>query len=321
MSKKHIFITGAAGFIGFHVARALHQRGDVVIGYDNFNDYYDPTLKRARTKQLTELGISILEGDITESQSLQRAIEEHHTTHILHLAAQAGVRYSLQNPHAYIQSNMKGFLNILEICRLHAHIPLIYASSSSVYGLNQEVPFSTKQRTDRQASLYGVTKKTNELMAQTYHHLFEIAVTGLRFFTVYGPWGRPDMAYFSFTRAILEGRPIEIYNHGQMKRDFTYIDDIVAGTIAALDHAHPCAIFNLGHHQPEDLLYLIHLLEKGLGREAKKIMLPMQPGDVISTYADISDSQKKLGFHPQVTLEEGISRFLKWYQDYFLKND
>lgn len=317
MKKKHVFITGAAGFIGFHVARALHQRGDAVIGYDNFNDYYDPTLKKARAKLLAELGISVLEGDITQRQPLQKAIEEHQTTHILHLAAQAGVRYSLQNPHAYIQSNIEGFLNILEICRAHPHIPLIYASSSSVYGLNQEIPFSIEDRTDRQASLYGVTKKTNELMAHSYHHLFEIAVTGLRFFTVYGPWGRPDMAYFSFTRAILEGRPIEIFNHGQMKRDFTYIDDIVAGTIAALDRPHPCAIFNLGHHQPEDLLHLIHLLEKGLGREAKKMMLPMQPGDVVSTYADISESQKELGFHPKVTLEEGISSFLEWYQSYF----
>lgn len=316
MAKKHVFITGAAGFIGFHVARALHQRGDVVVGYDNFNDYYDPKLKRARAKQLGELEISIIEGDITESRSLQRAIEEHHTTHILHLAAQAGVRYSLQNPHTYLQSNIEGFLNILEICRTHPHIPLVYASSSSVYGLNQEVPFSTEARTDKQASLYGVTKKTNELMAHTYHHLFGIAVTGLRFFTVYGPWGRPDMAYFSFTRAILEGRPIEIFNHGQMKRDFTYIEDIVAGTLAALDRSGSCEIFNLGNHQPENLLHLIHLLEKGLGREAKKIMLPMQPGDVISTYADIGESQKELGFHPKVCLEEGISKFLSWFQDY-----
>lgn len=317
MTKKQILITGAAGFIGFHMAYHLHQRGDKVLGFDNFNSYYDPQLKRARETQLAQLGISILEEDIKNRQALQRIIEEHQITHILHLAAQAGVRYSLQNPQAYLQSNIEGFLNILEICREYPHIPLIYASSSSVYGLNQKVPFSIEDRTDQQASLYGVTKKTNELMAQTYHHLFGISVTGLRFFTVYGPWGRPDMAYFSFTRAILEGRPIEIYNQGQMKRDFTYIDDIVRGTTAALDRSLPYATFNLGHHQPEDLLYLIGLIEKELGCKAQKIMLPMQPGDVVSTYADIEESKKQLNFAPQVSLEEGIAHFMKWYKDYY----
>lgn len=320
MVKKRVFITGAAGFIGFHMARHLHQRGDLVIGYDNFNAYYDPQLKRARAAQLLKDGIIVLEGDVKDKERLQRAIEEHQTTHILHLAAQAGVRYSLQNPHTYLQSNIEGFLNVLEICRLHPHIPLIYASSSSVYGLNQKVPFSIEDRTDQQASLYGVTKKTNELMAQTYHHLFGIPVTGLRFFTVYGPWGRPDMAYFSFTRAILEGRPIEIYNHGKMKRDFTYIDDIVAGTTAALDRSSPCAIFNLGHHQPEELLHLIGCLEKELGQQAHKIMRPMQPGDVVSTYADIEESTSELGFIPKVSLEEGIAHFIKWYRDYYTVN-
>ncbi len=232
----------------------------------------------------------------------------------MHLAAQAGVRYSLQNPQAYLQSNIDGFLNVLEICRDNPHIPLIYASSSSVYGLNQKVPFSTKDQTDQQASLYGVTKKTNELMAHTYHHLFGISVTGLRFFTVYGPWGRPDMAYYSFTKAILEGRPIEIYNNGHMKRDFTYIDDIVAGTTAALDRALPNALFNLGNHQSEDLMYLIELLEKKLDRKAQTIMCPMQPGDVVSTYADIEESTTQLGFIPKVSLEEGIARFVEWYK-------
>lgn len=316
MEKKRIFMTGAAGFIGFHMALHLHQRGDHVVGFDNFNAYYDPQLKRARAAQLAQRGIFILEGDIKDSQALQRAVEEHQSTHILHLAAQAGVRHSLQNPQTYLHSNIEGFLNVLEICRHQPHIPLIYASSSSVYGLNQNVPFSIEDRTDQQASLYGVTKKTNELMAQTYHHLFGIFVTGLRFFTVYGPWGRPDMAYFSFTRAILEGRPIEIYNHGQMKRDFTYIDDIVAGTTAALDRSLPCATFNLGHHQPEELLYLIDLLEKELGCKAQKIMLPMQPGDVVSTYADIKESKNQLGFIPKISLEEGIGHFIKWYKDY-----
>lgn len=317
MTKKRIFITGAAGFIGFHMSQHLHQRGDEVLGFDNFNTYYDPQLKRARAAQLALQGISILEGDIKNRQALQRAINEHQTTHILHLAAQAGVRYSLQNPQTYLQSNIEGFLNVLEICRDHPHIPLIYASSSSVYGLNQKVPFSIEDRTDQQASLYGVTKKTNELMAQTYHHLFGISVTGLRFFTVYGPWGRPDMAYFSFTQAILEGRPIEIYNHGQMKRDFTYISDIVAGTTAALDRSFPYAMFNLGHHQPEDLLHLINLLEKKLGCKAQKIMHPMQPGDVVSTYADIEESKKQLDFTPKVSLEEGIAHFIKWYKGYY----
>jgi UDP-glucuronate 4-epimerase len=317
MNKKKIFITGAAGFIGFHMAHYFHQRGDDVIGYDNFNTYYDPQLKRARAAQLEKHGIKILDGDLIDRQVLQLAIEKHQTTHILHLAAQAGVRFSLQNPQAYLQSNIDGFLNILEICKHHRHLPLIYASSSSVYGLNKKVPFSIEDRTDHQASLYGVTKKTNELMAQTYHHLFGISVTGLRYFTVYGPWGRPDMAYFSFTQSILDHRPIEIYSHGEMKRDFTYIGDIVEGTAAALDRALPCAIFNLGHHRSEELLHLIALLEKELGRKAQKVLLPLQPGDVISTYADIEESQTQLGFTPKVSLEEGISHFIRWYKEYY----
>jgi UDP-glucuronate 4-epimerase len=317
MTKKRIFITGAAGFIGFHMARYLHQRGDDVVGYDNFNAYYDPQLKRNRAAELAKLGITVLEGNLQDRQTLQHAIEQHQTTHLLHLAAQAGVRYSLKNPQTYLQSNIEGFLNILEICRLYPQIPLIYASSSSVYGLNKKVPFAVEDRTDKQASFYGVTKKTNELMAQTYHHLFGISVTGLRFFTVYGPWGRPDMAYFSFTQAILENRPIEIYNHGHMRRDFTYIDDIVAGTAAALDRASPYAIFNLGHHHPEELLHLIALLEKELGRKAQKVLLPMQPGDVLSTYAHIEESTAQLDFVPKVSLEEGIAHFVKWYKDYY----
>lgn len=317
MTKKRIFITGAAGFIGFHTARYFHQRGDEVIGYDNFNSYYDPQLKRARTAELARDGISMIEGDLKDSSILQQAIEHYQATHLVHLAAQAGVRYSLQNPHLYLQSNIEGFLNILEVCRLYPHLPLIYASSSSVYGLNQTVPFAIEDRTDQQASLYGVTKKTNELMAQTYHHLFGISVTGLRFFTVYGPWGRPDMAYFLFTRAILEGKPIEIYNHGHMQRDFTYIDDIVVGIAAAVDQSLPCSLFNLGHHHPEELLYLITLLEKELGRKAQKKLLPMQSGDVLSTYANIEESHCQLGFVPKTSLEEGIAHFVKWYQDYY----
>lgn len=317
MTRKNIFITGAAGFIGFHVALYLQQRGDHVVGYDNFNAYYDPQLKRDRAAELAKRGISVLEGELLDPSSLQQAIERHQTTHILHLAAQAGVRYSLENPHTYLQANIEGFLNILEICRHSPGLPLIYASSSSVYGLNQKVPFAVEDRTDTQASLYGVTKKTNELMAHTYHHLFGIPVTGLRFFTVYGPWGRPDMAYFLFTSSILEGRPIEIYNEGRMQRDFTYIDDIVAGTVAAIDRASPHALFNLGHHHPEDLTHLIHLLEKELGRKAQKIFKPMQLGDVVSTYADIESSTTQLGFVPRVSLEEGIGHFVRWYKDYY----
>lgn len=317
MAKKRIFITGAAGFIGFHMACYLHQRGDDVLGYDNFNAYYDPQLKRDRAAHLAKQGIAVWEGDLKDRLTLQQAIEHHQATHILHLAAQAGVRYSLQTPQTYLQSNLEGFLNVLEICRLYPNTPLIYASSSSVYGLNKKVPFAVDDRTDQQANFYGVTKKTNELMAQNYHYLFGIPVTGLRFFTVYGPWGRPDMAYFSFTQAILENRPIEIYNHGHMQRDFTYIEDIVAGTAAALDHSLPNAIFNLGHHHPEDLLHLIALLEKELGRKAQKILLPMQPGDVVSTYADITESRAQLGFLPKVSLEEGIVHFIRWYKNYF----
>lgn len=314
MSKKRIFITGAAGFIGFHMARYLAERGDAIIGYDNFNAYYDPSLKRARAAELSKYAITVLEGDINAHNNLKQAIEEHQTTHLLHLAAQAGVRYSLEQPQAYLQANIDGFLSILEICRLLPHIPLIYASSSSVYGLNEKTPFSTEDRTDAQTSLYGVTKKTNELMAQTYHHLFKISVTGLRYFTVYGPWGRPDMAYFSFAKAIEENRPIQIFNYGKMLRDFTYIDDIVKGTTAAIDRSLPLALFNLGNHQPEELLYLINLIEKELGKKAQKNFLPMQAGDVLSTYADIKESQEQLGFYPTTSLEEGISHFIKWYK-------
>ena len=315
--SKHVFITGAAGFIGFHLARYLHNRGDHVTGYDNFNDYYDPQLKRSRASELAKLGIKVIEGDITDFDFLKQTVNGHQTTHLVHLAAQAGVRYSLQNPQAYVEANIKGFLNILEVCRFRPAIKLTYASSSSVYGLNKKSPFSIEDRTDKQASLYGVTKKTNELMAQTYHHLYGIAATGLRFFTVYGPWGRPDMAYFSFTRAILNGEPIDIYNQGKMLRDFTYIDDIVEGTAAAMDLEAPCEVFNLGHHHPEELLHLISLIEKELGVKAEKRLLPMQPGDVVSTYADIENSTAQLGFIPKVSLEEGIAHFIKWYKDYF----
>lgn len=313
---KNVFITGVAGFIGFHAALKLKQKGDNVIGFDNFNDYYSPQLKRDRAKILLGAGVKIIEGDIGDYALLQKSVENFNTTHLLHLAAQAGVRFSLENPRSYLKSNLDGFLNILEICRARPSIKLTYASSSSVYGNNKKIPFSIEDRTDDQASLYGVTKKTNELMAHTYAHLFGVSATGLRFFTVYGPWGRPDMAYFSFAKAIMQDRPIEVFNHGSMKRDFTYIDDIVDGIIAALDLEGTGQLFNLGHHHPEELLHLIALLEKGLGRKAQKILLPMQQGDVVSTYADISDSTQYLGFTPKVTLEEGISRFVDWFKSY-----
>jgi UDP-glucuronate 4-epimerase len=310
---KQVFITGAAGFIGFHLALALAARGDSVVGYDSFNDYYSPTLKRKRAALLRTAGIEVCNGDINNSALLNAQIAQHQTTHLLHLAAQAGVRYSLEHPHAYIKSNIEGFLNILEACRHNKAIKLLYASSSSVYGRNTAMPFCESDRTDQQASLYGVTKKSNELMAATYHHLYDIPVTGLRFFTVYGPWGRPDMAYYSFTKAILTGDPIRIYHQGQLKRDFTYIDDIVAGTIAAIDLGASNEIFNLGNHQPVTLLDFIATLEEALGKEANKQFLPMQPGDVLATYADITHSAQQLGFCPSTSLKEGIAHFVTWY--------
>ena len=244
--SKSILITGAAGFIGFHLARRLQSRGDKVVGYDNFNPYYEPRLKRKRASELSKQGIEVIEGDICDCERLKELARVQKISHLVNLAAQPGVRYSLVNPQAYVKANLEGFVSILEVCR-HASIPLVYASSSSVYGANAAIPFHVEDRTDHQVSLYGATKKANELMAYTYHHLFGIAATGLRFFTVYGPWGRPDMAYFSFADAIMQGRPIELFNKGHMRRDFTYIDDIVAGTVAAIDLEASCEIFNLGH--------------------------------------------------------------------------
>ncbi len=313
--KKNIFITGAAGFIGFHLAKTLHGRGEKVVGYDNFNDYYSPELKRKRASELKRLGVKVLAGDICDASHLDASIKKHAITHVVHLAAQAGVRYSLINPQAYVHANLEGFVNILQTCR-HESLKLTYASSSSVYGQNTKIPFAETDKTDQPASFYGATKKSNELMAETYHHLYGISVTGLRFFTVYGPWGRPDMAYFSFAKAILEEQPIHLYNQGNMQRDFTYIDDIVAGTIAAIDLEAPCELFNLGNHRPEPLSLLVSLHEKYLGKKAKIILAPMQPGDVLTTYADITHSQEKLGFHPSTPLEEGIRRFVDWFRTY-----
>jgi UDP-glucuronate 4-epimerase len=315
MNRK-IFITGAAGFIGFHLAKHLHRMGCSVIGYDNFNPYYSPALKRARAAELAKVGIGVIEGDICDAITLQDAVAQYKPSHLVHLAAQAGVRHSLKQPHEYLRTNIDGFLNILEICRHHLEIKLSYASSSSVYGHNRTVPFATNDRTDNQASLYGVTKKCNELMATTYHNLFGISAIGLRFFTVYGPWGRPDMAYYSFAQAINDGIPIDLYNHGEMERDFTYIDDIVDGIAATLNLPPQAAIFNLGNNQPESLQKFVALLEKHLDKSAVCRFLPMQAGDVHTTYADISSSNQQLNFYPKISLDEGLRRFVEWFQQY-----
>lgn len=312
-----IFITGIAGFIGFHAAQALRQRGDTVFGCDNFNDYYDPTLKRKRAALLKQQGVEVIEMDMRSSAQLEKLMVDHKITHFLHLAAQAGVRHSIQHPESYVDNNLDGFVQVIEVIRRHPHIPFIYASSSSVYGLNKKIPFAETDPTDAPSNLYGATKKSNELIAHAYHHMFGLSVTGLRFFTVYGPWGRPDMAYFSFTDAILKGKPIQIYNEGQMKRDFTYIDDIIVGTMAAIDLSAPCEIFNLGNNQPEDVLHLVHLLEKYTGKTGIKKLLPVQPGEVPVTYADITKSQNFLRFYPQISLEQGIQKFLIWHKNYY----
>lgn len=313
---KRILITGAAGFIGFHLALHLKKRGDFVIGFDHFNHYYDPTLKKARAGLLQKEGIAILPGDIQNSEWVQNLIRENGITHIVHLAAQAGVRHSITHPNDYVSANLAGFVSILEACRRFPHIKLTYASSSSVYGLNKKIPFSVEDATDHPANLYGATKKANELMANAYHHLYRFSVTGLRFFTVYGPWGRPDMAYYSFAKNISEGKPIQVFNHGRMKRDFTYIDDIVRGTTAAIDLEAACEIFNLGNNRPVELIYMIQLLEQALGKKANMIMLPMQPGEVLETFADIQKSQTMLDFTPRVSIEEGIQRFTEWFALY-----
>ncbi|MFI5333661.1 MAG: NAD-dependent epimerase/dehydratase family protein [Chlamydiales bacterium] len=313
---KRIFITGIAGFIGFHLALFLKRRGDFVIGCDHFNSYYDPLLKRERAKKLSEAGVAFSETDICEKSFLKEALAENQITHLVHLAAQAGVRYSIQNPEPYVHTNLEGFVNVMEAARATRGIRFIYASSSSVYGLNKKIPFSESDTTDQPANLYGATKKSNELIAHAYHHLYGIPVTGLRYFTVYGPWGRPDMAYFSFTRAILAGDPIPVHNHGKMQRDFTYIDDIVQGTVSSIDLGAPCEIFNLGNNKPEDLLSLISYIEEKTQKKAKIKFLPMQPGEVLTTYADITKSQKLLKYAPTTSLKEGIGQFVDWFLAY-----
>ena len=313
---KRIFITGAAGFIGFHLAKELKKRGDFVLGLDNFNSYYDPDLKKARRDQLKKLGVQVEPLDICERDQLKLLILKNGITHFAHLAAQAGVRHSLSNPDAYVSSNLDGFASVLETLRTFPNIKLTYASSSSVYGLNRKTPFHVDDKTEEPTNLYGATKKANELMAHAYHHLYGIHVTALRYFTVYGPWGRPDMAYYNFTKKICNKEPIRVFNHGKMKRDFTYIDDIIQGTIAAIDLGAKCEIFNLGNNSPVNLLSMIELLERALGETAIKEMLPMQPGEVIETYADIEKSRELLNFAPKITLEGGILRFIDWFKQY-----
>ena len=335
-STAPVLVTGAAGFIGFHVATRLLERGDSVVGLDNLNDYYDPALKRARLDQLEEhprFRFAYL--DLADRDGIASLFGRERFLSVVHLAAQAGVRYSLVNPHAYVDSNVTGTLNILEGCRHHPVEHLLFASSSSVYGLNTRMPFSVHHNVDHPVSLYAATKKANELMAHTYAHLYGVPTTGLRFFTVYGPWGRPDMALFKFTRAILEGRAIDVYNHGRMQRDFTYIDDIVEGVVRTLDRPAtpssawtgdrpdpgrspaPYRIFNIGNNNPVELMHLIGTLEAALGREAEKNFMPMQPGDVVATYADVDDLAADVGFRPDTTIEDGVQSFVDWYREFY----
>jgi UDP-glucuronate 4-epimerase len=331
-----VLVTGAAGFIGFFTAKALLDRGDQVVGFDNLNDYYDPALKRARLAQLSgRNGFHFVQGDLADLAAVNALFEAEKPDRVVHLAAQAGVRYSLTNPHAYAQSNLTGFLNMLEACRHHGCGHLVFASSSSVYGGNTAMPFSVHHGADHPFSLYGATKKANEAMAHSYAHLYRLPTTGLRFFTVYGPWGRPDMAPFSFTAKILAGEPIDVFNNGHHARDFTYIDDIVEGVVRVLDRAPepnpqwdgthpdpassaaPYRLYNIGNHQPVELMDFIAAIEEATGRTAIKNFLPMQPGDVVATYADVADLSRDVGFAPDTSIREGMRRFVAWYRDYY----
>jgi UDP-glucuronate 4-epimerase len=312
-----VLLTGVAGFIGMHSAQRLLARGDEVIGVDNLNPYYAVQLKRDRLAQLQHPKLRFHELDIADAAALRRLFEKEKPERVLHLAAQAGVRYSLENPAAYIQTNLVGFANLLECCRAHAPQNLVYASSSSVYGSNQELPWSEAQNVDHPVSLYAATKKSNELMAHVYSHLYGLNTTGLRFFTVYGPWGRPDMSPMIFANAIVQGKPIPVFNHGDMQRDFTYVDDIVEGTLRVLDKPTRYAVYNIGNHQPVNLLDYIAALERAFGKEAKLEMKPMQPGDVKATYADTSALQKAVGFAPSTPLDTGLARFADWFKQYY----
>jgi UDP-glucuronate 4-epimerase len=335
-----VFVTGAAGFIGFHVSQVLLGRGDEVIGIDNVNDYYDPTLKEARLAMLRDKrGFTFERADVGDRPAIEALFASYKPQRVVHLAAQAGVRYSLTNPYAYTHSNIDGFLTMLEGCRHNGVEHLVYASSSSVYGANTKQPFSEHDNVDHPVSLYAATKKANELMAHTYAHLFGLPVTGLRFFTVYGPWGRPDMALFKFTKGILAGEPIQVFNRGQMVRDFTYIDDIVEGVVRVLDRvaapdpafdaadpdpatsAAPYRVFNIGNNRPVQLLDFIHALETELGKKANMELLPMQAGDVPSTRADVSELEEHTEFRPATTVQQGIRNFVAWYKSYYDVHD
>ncbi len=331
-----ILVTGAAGFIGYHVSRYLLARGDEVVGVDNLNDYYDPALKEARLERLLgDSRFSFVRLDIADRAGMEKLFATRRPSRVVHLAAQAGVRYSLTNPHAYVDANLTGFMNILEGCRHNGVEHLVYASSSSVYGANTRQPFSEHQNVDHPVSLYAATKKANELMAHTYSSLYKLPTTGLRFFTVYGPWGRPDMALFKFTRGILAGEPLPVFNEGRMVRDFTYIDDIVEGVVRVLDQTAapdpawsgddpdparsyaPYRVLNIGNNRPVELLTYISVLEEALGRKAQLELLPIQPGDVPSTMADVSELEAAVGFRPQTTVDEGIRRFVEWYVEFY----
>lgn len=324
-NTKTYLITGSAGFIGFYLAKALLEKGATVIGIDNMNDYYEVSLKEDRLAILSGFSeFYFVKADIADKETMFEIFKQYKPQVVVNLAAQAGVRYSIDNPDAYIQSNIVGFFNVLEACRYFPVEHLVYASSSSVYGGNQKVPFSTEDKVDKPVSLYAATKKSNELMAYSYGKLYQIPLTGLRFFTVYGPMGRPDMAYFKFAKKIMADEPIQIYNNGDMRRDFTYIDDIVTGIENILcnppkadENEVRYKVYNIGNNQPEKLMNYIETLEKCLGREAKKEYLPMQPGDVYETYADVSDLMKDFGFKPATTIEEGLSRFAKWFLEYY----
>lgn len=331
-----ILVTGAAGFVGYHLSNKLMENNIEIIGLDNLNDYYDPQLKADRLKNLEENDLfSFYKIDLKDKEDVDNLFEKERPTHVIHLAAQAGVRYSIENPYAYVDSNLTGFMNILEACRHYPVEHLLYASSSSVYGGNKVAPFSTNHNVDHPVSLYAATKKSNELMAHTYSHLYGIPTTGLRFFTVYGPYGRPDMAYFSFTKAILAGESIKVFNHGKMERDFTYIDDIVEGIENLVERAPeanpdwdesaddisesfaPYKIYNIGNNNPVKLMRFINALESALGTEAKKEYMEMQPGDVKRTYADMTDLEQDINFKPSTSIEDGLQKFVSWYRDYY----
>ncbi len=331
-----VLVTGTAGFIGYHVAEHLLARGDEVVGLDIVNDYYDPALKEARLARLRRHGgYRHLRHDLADEAMIARVFEEARPERVVHLAAQAGVRYSLTNPHVYVHTNVVGFLHVLEGCR-HTDVEhLVYASSSSVYGSNTTMPFSAHQSVDHPVSLYAASKKANELMAHTYSHLYRLPTTGLRFFTVYGPWGRPDMAMFLFTEAILKGEPIQVFNHGRMQRDFTYVADVVEGVVRVLDRVPagdpewrsdapdpatsgaPYRIYDIGNHSPVELMHLIEVLERALGRDAIKEFVDIQPGDVPATYADVDDLMRDVGFAPDTPIEEGVGKFVAWYREYY----